>query len=145
MSLVVKVSASRPGSLEFESRMSQWDFSLPKPIRIGAVKAFDPEWDLPSTSIHAERLLLFFILASFLFRLTEDCQRPAGGMPAQRSGGAHGAVGDLGQPLHEHGRVHDQVAVGPAEGQVADGLQGAGLHVLGPALHQLLQGSGVGV
>ena len=43
MSLVVKVSTSRSGSLEFESRMRQWEFSLPKPIRIGAVKAFDPK------------------------------------------------------------------------------------------------------
>ena len=41
MSLVVKVSAFRPGSLEFESRMRQWEFSLSKPISIGAVKAFD--------------------------------------------------------------------------------------------------------
>ena len=43
VSLVVEVSASRPGSLEFESRMRRWEFSLPKPVRIGAVKAFDPK------------------------------------------------------------------------------------------------------
>ena len=43
MSLVVEVSASRSGSLKFESRMRQWEYSLPKPTRIGAVKAFDPK------------------------------------------------------------------------------------------------------
>ena len=54
MSLVVRVSASRPGSLDFEPRMRQREFPLPK--RIGAVKAFDPKRDLLTTSLHAEGL-----------------------------------------------------------------------------------------
>ena len=43
VSLVIKVSASRPESLDFEPRMGQREISLPKPKRIGAVKAFDPK------------------------------------------------------------------------------------------------------
>ena len=42
--------------------MRQREFSLPKPIRLNAVKAFDLKWDLLTTSLHAARLLvhLFF-------------------------------------------------------------------------------------
>ena len=42
MSLVAKVKASRPESLDVEPRMRQREFFLPKPKMIGAVKAFDP-------------------------------------------------------------------------------------------------------
>ena len=43
MSLVAKVSAFRPGILEFESQMRQWGFLPAETIRIGAIKASDPE------------------------------------------------------------------------------------------------------